>query len=205
MATKIDLKKELKELYSATKKPKLVEVPKQKIISIDGQGDPNTSDSFRQAMETLFPVAFTMKFLSKKELERDYVVMVSECLWWAENMNDFTLGNKDDWLWRSFIVQPDFITQGIFDTAIGQVRKKKDPPALDKLQFTTINEGLSAQIMHIGPYSEEAPSIKKLHQYIHDNGYTFDGLKEKHHEIYLSDMRRIAPEKLRTIIRQPVS
>ncbi len=201
---KIDLKKEYKDLYSATKTPKLVDVPEQKIIYIDGKGDPNTATSFTEAMETLFPMAFTIKFLSKNELKQDYVVMPSEALWWAEDMDDFILAKKDNWLWRSFIVQPDCITRDLFDLAKETVKKKKNPPALDKLRFESLSEGHSAQIMHIGPYSEEAPTIEKLHTFIQDQGFTFDGLVQKHHEIYLSDMRRVAPEKLKTIIRQPV-
>lgn len=204
MAAKIDLKKQFKDLYTASNTPKIVEVPEQRIICIDGKGDPNTAASFTEAMETLYPVAFTIKFLSKNELERDYVVMPPEALWWADDMSDFTKANKDNWFWTSFIVQPNFIDKNLFDTAIAEVKKKKNPPALDKLRFESINEGHSAQIIHIGPYNEEAPTINKLHRFIHDNGYSFDGLKEKHHEIYLSDMRRVAPEKLRTIIRQPI-
>lgn len=205
MATKIDLKKQHKELYSASKKnPSLVDVPKQVIISIDGKGDPNTSIDFQNGVETLFPVAFKMKFMSKKILGQDYVVMPLEGLWWAEDMKDFTMDNRENWLWKIFIVQPDFITKEIYDVAVAEVKKKKNPPSLDKLSFATFHEGPSIQILHIGPYKEEGPTIKKLHTFARENNYTFDGILRKHHEIYLSDMRRTAPEKLKTILRQPV-
>ncbi len=202
---KIDLKKQFRDLYSASqKKITLVDVPEQKILSILGQGDPNTSIAFREGVETLFPVAYKTKFLAKKELEQDYVVMPLEGLWWADNMDDFTTENRDGWRWKIFIVQPDFITAQLVDAAEEEVKKKKNPPALDKLRFETLHEGVCLQILHVGPYADEGPTIDKLHTFAGENGYCFDGLVQKHHEIYLSDMRRTAPEKLKTILRQPV-
>ena len=134
MAAKIDLKKQYRELYSASqKKVTLVEVPEQKILSIDGKGDPNTSIAFKEGVEALFPVAYKTKFLAKKELGQDYVVMPLEGLWWAESMDTFTTGSRDDWQWKIFIVQPDFITSQFVEAAQAEVKKKKNPPALDKL------------------------------------------------------------------------
>ncbi len=198
MVAKLDLKKQYKELYSTSKStPSLVEVPQQKILAIDGKGDPNTAVSYQQAVETLFPLAYKMKFLAKKELERDYVVMPLEGLWWAEKMSDFTEGKRDNWLWKSFIVQPDFITEKLFAKAVAEVKKKKDPPALDKLCLETLHEGKSVQILHVGPYSDEGPTIEKLHTFAREHGHSFDGHVQKHHEIYLSDMRRVARENLK--------
>lgn len=205
MTIKLDLKKEFKELYSAPKtEPSFVEVPQQQIVAIDGTGDPNSAASYQQAIETLFPVAFKIKFLAKNEIGRDYVVMPLEGLWWAEDMTQFSLENKNNWLWQSCIVQPDFIDEEIFAKAVNEVRKKKNPPAIDKIRFESLHEGTAVQILHIGPYSEEGPTIEKLHTFTREQNFSFDGQKQKHHEIYLNDVRRVAPEKLKTIIRQPV-
>jgi len=201
---KIDLKKELKELYRpSAKKVSIVEVPRMSYLMIDGKGDPNTSQEYKDAMETLFPLAYALKFMLKRgEAQLDYVVMPAEGLWWAEDMSQFSVEDKSNWLWTSLLLQPPEITQAMVDEAIEQVRKKKNPPALDKVYFSSLDEGLSAQIMHIGPYADEPPTIAKLHQFMTDNGYVHRG---KHHEIYLSDPRRAAPEKMKTVIRQPVS
>lgn len=202
-ATKLDLKKELKGLYKASaKQVSIVTAPRLKIISITGKGDPNTSLDFKNAIHALFPVAYNIKFACKKS-GNDYTVMPLEGLWWSENMQDFLTGNKDNWQWKIFIVQPDFVTEKDFNNSVDKISGKKDLPALRKIKFEILNEGPAAQILHIGPFSEEGPTIEKLHAFIKENGYSFNGLKQKHHEIYLSDMRRTAPEKLKTIIRQP--
>jgi hypothetical protein len=204
---KIDLKKENKELYNPSKKePSIVEVPEMKFLMIDGQGDPNTSKEYREAMETLFPVSYKTKFISKREKSQDYVVMPLEGLWWVHNMEDFSIEDKGNWKWTAMIRQPNFISKSIIKEAIKEVKEKKNPAALSKIRYETLEEGLSAQIMHIGPYSEEGPTVENLHNFIHEKGYEFDGSKpgEKHHEIYLSDMRRTKPERLKTIIRQPM-
>jgi len=202
---KIDLKKVYKNLYqSSTKEPSLVEAPEFQIFSVQGEGNPNTSVDFKNAVETLFPVAFKAKFICKKELQKDYVVMPLEGLWWTDDMNCFSQDNKDIWKWKIFIIQPDFMTKEIFERAKEEAAKKKDLPALERVTFEKIEEGLSAQILHIGSYDNEKTTIEKLHTFIKDKGYSFDGLIQKHHEIYLSDMRKTAPEKLKTILRQPV-
>lgn len=200
---KLDFKKELKELYSASKKEvTVVEVPEINYLMVDGRGDPNTEKSFQEAIEALYGFSFTLKFKAKKgPLAADYVVMPLQGLWWAENMDVFTLDKKSEWLWTLMIMQPDFINSELLIDAKEDLKKKKNPAALDKVRLETYHEGLSAQILHIGPFAEEGPTIKKLHDYIQGSGYTFHG---KHHEIYMSDARRTAPEKLKTILRQPM-
>lgn len=202
---KIDYKKEFAELYKQKKgEPTLVEVPPLTFLMVDGKGDPNTSQEYQESIEALYAVSYTLKFMSKKGPEEfDYVVMPLEGLWWAEDMSDFSVEAKDDWFWTSMIMQPEHITEGMYAEAVKTVRKKKNPAALDRLRFGTFEEGLAAQILHIGPFAEEGPTIEKLHEFIEGSGYTFDGLAQKHHEIYLSDFRRTDPEKLKTIIRQP--
>jgi hypothetical protein len=203
---KLDLKKESKELYNPSKKEvSMVEVPEMKFLMMDGKGDPNTSQEYQDAMEALFPVSYKVKFMSKKENSQDYVVMPLEGLWWVNNMEDFTIEDKTGWKWTVMIRQPDFITKTMINNVIKELDDAKDLPALPKLRLEKFNEGMAAQIMHIGPYSEEGPTVEKLHSYIQEHGHEFDGSKpgEKHHEIYISDMRRTKPERLKTVIRQP--
>lgn len=195
--SKIDLKKELKTFYTASKKPELVDVPPMNFLMVTGQGDPNAGE-FQQAMEALFSVSYALKFKAKK-IDKDYAVMPPEGLFWAEDMSSFAQGDKNAWEWTLMIAQPEFITEEMFWSALEETRKKKGLTA--EPRFESYHEGLSAQIMHIGPYGDEATTIKILHDFIRENGYQFNG---KHHEIYLSDPRRAAPEKMKTIIRQPV-
>ena len=201
---KVDLKKELKHLYQPfAKEVFIVQVPKQQFIMIDGQGDPNTSKEFREAVEALFSTAYALKFMVKKgETGIDYGVMPLEGLWWSDDMTTFSVGNKSDWKWTLMIMQPEFVTRDLFAIALQQVKKKKNLNALSKLRLEAFNEGKAAQILYVGPFSEEGPSIDKLHSYIQENRYKASG---KHHEIYLSDITKTAPDKLKTIIRQPVS
>ncbi len=200
---KIDFKKELKPLYSpSSKKVEIVDVPEMNFFMIDGQGDPNTSKDFQDAVEALFSLSYTLKFMIKKgELAIDYGVMPLEGLWWTDDMSKFSIEHKEDWKWSVMIMQPEFVTRELVAEATEQVKKKKDLPALSKIRFETFFEGKAAQIMHIGPFSEEGPTVEKLHAFIKDNGYALHG---KHHEIYLSDIRRAAPERWKTIIRQPI-
>ena len=201
MPNKTDFKKELKELYApSAKEISVVKVPKLNFLSIEGKGDPNTSKEYREAIEALFSVAFKIKFTAKKELGKDYAVMPLEGLWWAKDMRKFSLDDRSSWLWKALIMQPDFITQKIYQKAGEEVKAKKNLPGLEKIKLETLGEGLSAQILYIGPYSEEKPTIEKIYQFIGDQG---GSLIQKHHEIYLSDPRKTAPAKLKTIIRQP--
>ena len=201
--TKLDLKKEFREFYNpSSKKCAIVDVPEMQFLMVDGSGDPNTSVAYSQALEALYGMSYTLKFFSKLTLGIDYVVMALEGLWWTEDMADFSEDDKDAWDWTAMIMQPDHLTAGHVETARGELRSKKNPPALDKLRFERFHEGLSVQIMHLGPYADEAPTIRGLHAFATEQGYRLRG---KHHEIYLSDPRRTAPERLRTVIRQPVS
>jgi hypothetical protein len=202
--SKIDFKKELKYLYAPSKKNfKIVDVPVMQFLMIDGQGDPNTTQEYQDALEALYASAYKIKFASKKELERDYVVPPLEGLWWAENMDAFTVNpEKSSWDWTMMIMLPDWITPEMFASAHTIVEKQKGLPSLSKLRLETYHEGLSVQILHIGSYDDEAPTLKRMHnEFIPQNGFEMRG---KHHEIYLSDPRRVAPEKLKTILRQPV-
>ena len=200
---KIDYKKEFHSLYTpSTKSISIVEVPSMSYVLIDGKGDPNTVKEYGEAVEALYAVSYTIKFFYKKQKNGiDYTVLPLEGLWWVPNMEQFSSKKKEDWLWRMMIMQPEFVTAEVFKNAVEIVRQKKNPVALDKLTFGTYDEGKCAQILHVGPYSAEGPTIDRLHTFIAKQGYTRTG---KHHEIYLNDPRKSASEKLKTIIRQPV-
>ena len=183
----------------SAKNVKFIDVHEMTFLMIDGKGNPNASEECKQAVEAL---SYTIKFMIKKgEQQIDYGVMPLEGLWWVDNMKEFSQDKKDDWKWISMIMQPKHVTSKIYEEAVVQVKKKKDLPALSKIRYEKFAEGKSAQIMHIGSFSEEGPTIEKLHNFISGNGYK---LRDKHHEIYLSDIRRAAPEKWKTIIRQPI-
>ena len=201
---KIDYKKELKHLYKpSAKKVEVVDVPKMNFLMIDGEGDPNKSQSFKDAIDVLYPLSYALKFMIKRgEMAVDYGVLPLEGLWWADDMSTFSVENKDGWKWTLMIMQPDFVTNEMVQEAIEQVRDKKDPASLSLVRFESFEEGKAAQIMHIGPFSEEGPTVENVHSYIEESGSKRRG---KHHEIYLSDIRRAAPEKWKTIIRQPMT
>jgi len=202
---KIDFKKELKQLYNpSAKEAAIVDVPPMNYLMVDGTGDPNTAQEYQEAIEALYAVAYALKFTIKKEQVIDYGVMPLEGLWWTDDMAQFSTENKGIWKWTAMIMQPEYVTAELVEPALEQVAKKKKLPALSRMRFESLHEGLSAQIMHIGPFSAEGPTIEKLHSFIKENGYEFDGLTGKHHEIYLSDVRRVAPEKMKIVIRQPV-
>ena len=202
---KIDLKKEDKVLYGPSSKAfSVVEVPEQLFLMIDGRGDPN-GPAFGQAVEGLFAVAYGVKFLSKKDPGIDYVVMPLEGLWWAEDMAVFDpeQGDRAQWLWRAMIRQPAHVTAGMVAEGVAKAKAKgKGGGRVEEIRLEWFAEGLAVQIMHLGPFSEEGPTIRRLHQeYLPEQGLVENG---RHHEIYLSDIRRTAPEKLRTVLRQPV-
>jgi hypothetical protein len=200
---KIDFKKELKHLYRpSTKNVVEVDVPEMSFLMVDGRGDPNTSQEYQEAMEALYAVSYSLKFMVKNVIKAaDYVVLPLEGLWWTDDMSQFSTEEKHLWQWTMMIMQPEYVTEESVTQALAEVEKKKNPPALPKVGFESYHEGLSAQIMYLGPYSEEAPTIEKIHQFIAEAGYQRTG---KHHEIYLSDPRRTAPERLKTVIRQPM-
>ena len=201
---KIDFKKEFKHLYSPSSgEVMIVDVSEMSFIMVDGAGDPNTAQEYKDAVEALYAVSYAIKFIIKKgEVAIDYGVMPLEGLWWVDDMTQFSVENKDIWKWTSMIMQPKYVTRDLFDIAIEQVRKKKSLPALPKMRFESFHEGLAAQVMHIGSYSAEGPTVEMLHNFIRENGYVLRG---KHHEIYLTDPRKSAPEEMKTVIRQPIS
>jgi hypothetical protein len=201
--SKVDYKKEMKEMYSSSSKTvSVVDVPPMMFLMIDGQGDPNTSQSYREAVEALFTVSYTLKFMVKKQKSVDYAVMPLEGLWWSDNMADFTSGRKDQWKWTAMIMEPQIVTAEDVKAAIAQAKKKKNLASIDKLRFECFSEGKAAQILHLGPYAAEGANIAKIHAFIQSSGHSLSG---KHHEIYLSDPSRAAPEKLKTILRQPMT
>ena len=201
---KIDYKKTLKHLYQPGKADfELIDVPEMQFLMIDGHGDPNNALEYQHALEALYSAAYKLKFLSKRQLGRDYVVPPLEGLWWAEDMDAFTnQRDKSQWSWTMMIMTPEWIEPDLFEQALAAVSSKELPAVLDKLRLEAYQEGLSAQILHIGSYDDEAPTLARLHhEWMPANGLDFNGL---HHEIYLSDPRRVAPEKLKTVLRQPV-
>jgi len=200
----LDLKKIRKPYYTAKATPVFIDIPAMNFLMADGTGNPNTSAEYADVLQALYSVAYTLKFKVKKELGIDYPVMALEGLWWTEDMNLFSVEKKEDWLWTMMISVPDLITRNLLETAADEAARKKNLPALSRVRLEAFAEGPAAQLMHIGPYSAEAENIQRLHAFIHANGRSFDGLKQKHHEIYLSDPRKSALEKMKTIIRQPV-
>lgn len=199
---KIDLKKVFKHLYQSSDKAVVeIEVPEFKYLMIDGEGDPNTVPAYVEAIEALFSVSYAAKFMVKKSAQAiDYAVMPLEGLWWADDMTAFATNDKARWKWTAMILQPDFVENDVIALAIQAVAEKKNLPAVSKLRLESFAEGRCAQVLHIGPFSEEGPTIQRVHDFIEARG-TRTG---KHHEIYLSDIRRAAPQNWKTIIRQPM-
>lgn len=201
--TKVDFKKEFKYLYSpSSSTPEVVDVPPLDFLMIDGHGDPNTAPAYREAIEALYSVAYALKFMSKRQLDRDYTVPPSEGLWWAADMAAFTLQDKSAWDWTMMIMQPSWITPDMLQAAIADTAARKPLPALPLLRSEVYHEGPSAQIMHIGPWAAEGPTIARLHAFLKEQGYVPAG---KHHEIYISDPNRTTPERMKTVVRQPVA
>jgi hypothetical protein len=198
---KVDFKRELREPYSAKRDATFVEVPELQFAMVDGHGDPNEAPEYAEAVQALFSVSYTARFALKRATDGlDYGVMPLEGLWWAQDMSAFTTGAKSSWDWTMMIMQPEQVTREVFDDACAAAMKKKSLPAVDRLRLEPFNEGRSAQLLHVGSYATEGPTIQRLHAFIAEHGCELAG---KHHEIYLNDPSRTAPEKLRTIIRQP--
>lgn len=199
--TKLDLKKTHKRLYTASAgKVDILDVPPLSYLMIDGSGDPNTAPMYQEAVSALYSTAYALKFAVKKEQGIDYAVMPLEGLWWVDDLSQFSYTDRSNWRWTMLVVQPEMVTSDLFTGVVAEVARKKKLPLLDHVRLETFAEGLSAQILHVGPYSAEAPTIARLHDSIKEQGYVLRG---KHHEIYLGDPNRTAPEKLKTIIRQP--
>jgi hypothetical protein len=199
---KLDLKKQLRHLYSPPSREVVeVDVPTMSFLMVDGTGDPNTSQAYAEALEALYALSYTLKFAAKKgPLQIDYPVMSLEGLWWADDLTDFA-ADRDAWKWTMMIMQPDCVTAEMVAAATAGVARKKDPVALSLVRFETFAEGLSAQTMHLGPFADEAPTIARVHQFIAGAGKQLRG---KHHEIYLSDIRKADPAKWKTVVRQPM-
>jgi hypothetical protein len=201
---KLDLKREHKDLYAASANDvAVVEVPPLSYLMVNGSGDPNSNADYVAAIEALFSLSYALKFAIKKgPVGLDYVVMPLEGQWWVEDLKDFSYTERSGWRWTAMILQPSAVTADLVAEQSAAVAKKKNPAALPLVRFAELVEGPSAQILHLGPFSEEPPTIERLHAEIAARGLRPVG---KHHEIYLSDVSRTAPEKLRTILRQPVA
>lgn len=198
---KIDLKSELRALYKPSARDVVeVDVPAFDFLMVDGQGNPNTSKEYKDAVAALYSVSYTIKFALKKERSLDYVVMPLEGLWWADDLTSFNRDEKDSWKWTMMIMQPPEVSEQMVQSAVASVHDRKGIDGLGKIRFAQFEEGRSAQIMHIGPFSAEGPTIQRVHDFVASRSM----LRGKHHEIYLSDIRKAAPEKWRTIIRQPM-
>jgi hypothetical protein len=199
---RLDLKKDLRALYAPSpREVEMVRVPKLNFLMIDGKGDPNLSPGFALAVQALYAAAYTLKFMIKKEEAVDYPVMALEGLWWADNLEVFRMEQRDDWKWTLMIMQPSLVTKARLKKAVAAAMEKKGLDALRDIRLELYGEGLAVQIMHIGPYASEGPTIEKLHSFALERGLTLSG---KHHEIYLSDPRKVSPGKMKTVLRQPV-
>ncbi|GAA2904862.1 GyrI-like domain-containing protein [Pseudonocardia halophobica] len=203
MATKVDLKRELPCYRARRDSPEVLDVPDLQYLMIDGHGDPNTP-VYEAAVSALYPLAYALKFASRTELGRDYVVMPLEGLWWAEDMGAFTtVRDKSRWDWTMMIMVPGWTTGEMFDAAVEKVASKAPPSRLADVRMATLAEGRCVQALHVGAYDDEAELLRHMHhEFIPEHGLTMVG---KHHEIYLSDPRRADPSRLRTILRQPVA
>jgi len=204
MTDKTDFKKALDAYQAKRDRFRIVEIPDLQYLMVDGHGDPNTSPAFSAAIEALYPVAYKLKFASKQDLGRDYVVMPLEGLWWAQDMDAFTATrDKSRWDWTLMIMTPDWIDQDMFTTAVERSAARNRPARLGDVRLETLSEGRCVQTLHVGPFDHEADVLARMHRgFVPDNGLRMAG---KHHEIYLSDFRKVAPEKLRTVLRQPVA
>lgn len=199
---KVDFRKELKHWYQPSAREVVrVELPALNYLMIDGKGDPNTAPEYAAAVEALFTIAYTVKFMVKRGPDAvDFGVMPLEGLWWADDMAQFSVNDKGRWKWTMMIMQPEIVTEAMVGAAIAKVGKTKKLPALEGLRFESFVEGRCAQILHVGPFTEEGPTVEKVHGFIENGG---EKLRGKHHEIYLSDIRKAAPAKWKTVIRQP--
>jgi len=201
--TTTDFKKTLDAYRARPGEVRTVHLPDLRYLMVDGHGDPNTSPAFTEAVQSLYPVAYKLKFASKNELGRDYVVPPLEGLWWAEDMDSFTTArDKSRWDWTMMLMVPEWIDDDMVADAVARAGAKNRPPRLDDVRVETLSEGQCVQTLHVGSFDDEAPVLARLHdEVIPGRGLQMAG---KHHEIYLSDRRKVAPERLRTILRQPV-
>lgn len=204
-----DFKKEYKEFYMPAARPSIVTVPPMNYIAVRGEGDPNAEDgAYKQAIGLLYGIAFTIK-MSKKGDHRiegffDYVVPPLEGFWWQDGVKWIDYARKDRFQWISVIRLPDFVTKNDFDWAVAEATRKKKTD-FSRAEFLTCDEGLCVQCLHIGSYDDEPATVEQMHRYMEELGYALDITEQRlHHEIYLSDVRKVAPEKLKTVIRHPI-
>lgn len=204
MSDKIDFKKTLDSYRAKRGEFRIVDVPDMHYLMIDGHGDPNTSPAYSQALAALYPVAYTLKFASKRDLGRDYVVPPLEGLWWAADMSHFTaLRDKSRWDWTAMLMTPEWIDPSMLEAAVDQIGAKAPPERLGDVRIESLSEERCVQTLYVGPFDDEAAVLARMHhEFIPDQGLRMNG---RHHEIYLSDFRRTAPQNLRTILRQPVA
>ena len=201
-SSKVDYRREYKALYVASTGPALVEVPELQFLMVDGAGDPNGSQSYQDAVEALFSVSYALKFAVKRASDGiDYRVMPLEGLWWVEDISRFSFDDRSDWRWTVMIHQPPVVTEELLGQAVKASVAKRRLNAAERLRLERFEEGRAAQVLHRGPYSAEQPTISQLHEFIEEQGLQLRG---RHHEIYLTDPSRTAPERLTTILRQPV-
>ena len=208
---KLDYKKEYKDLYQPPSKPTIINIPEMLFIAVEGEGDPNTCQEYSEALEILYGLSYTIKMSGKNDIQTDgyfkYVIPPLEGLWYADDIyfDGLNITDKNKFKWIAMIRQPEFVTENVFETAGSILIKKKPRLDLSRTKLKKINEGLCVQIMHYGSYDDEPDSIEKMKSYIALNGYKEDLLdKRLHHEIYLSDPRKCAPERIRTVLRHPI-
>ena len=202
MTHKIDLKKTHKDLFTARQAPKLVDVPSLSYFMIDGEGPPE-GNAFQEAIQALYSTAYTLKFALKKAGRTDFVVAPLEALWWSDDPRAFDENRRDRWRWTAMVMQPEHVEDADLGAALAELQRKGiRNPAHERLRLDSLEEGRAAQLLYIGPYNEMGPSVAELHAFAAAAGYQANG---RHHDIYLSDPRRTAPEKLKTILRQPVA
>lgn len=200
-ATKVDQPGEVRELYRARPEPVIVDVPEMAFLMIDGCGDPNVDPGFQEAIQALYAVAYTAKFTNRRAGGEDFRVMPLEALWWTSESSPFADAASRDWSWTLMLMQPDHVSAELVEHARETASDRRPLDAIARVRLERFEEGRAAQVLHVGPYAAEAPTIERLHAFIGQSGLHPRG---RHHEIYLGDPRRAAPERLKTIIRQPV-
>lgn len=204
-----DFKKEYKELYKPKDKPSIINVEKANFIAVRGVGDPNAENSeYKQSISLLYPIAYAIKMSKKGDYKIDdyfdFVVPPLEGFWWQEGIKGVDYANKDSFNFISLIRMPDFVTKEVFEWAIEETTRKKKED-FSKVEFFTYDEGLCVQCMHIGPYNDEPITVEAMHEYMIEQGYELDITDERfHHEVYISDVRKTSPEKLKTVLRHPI-
>jgi len=196
-----DLRRLHPGVWTARETPVRLTVPPLQVLAVDGAGDPNTTPEYADAVATLYAVSYTLRFAVKRAGGEPWTVTPLEGLWWADDWSAFTGDDRSAWRWTMLIAQPPVVTEAMVADAVAEAVRKGKAPAADRLRFEVLDEGDAVQVMHVGPYSAEGPTIAALHAWIADAGLALRG---KHHEVYLGDPRRTAPERLRTILRQPV-